>query len=149
MRRAVFDSSTIVIYLTQERPFWKAIDRTLNHPDLEPVLAGPPLTEIITTTRRKGNTTAGAHIWAALSSLGAVIENPTPDDLIRAAALIELSDANPGPANSKGSPATLSLGDALILGIAERLGCPVLTNDTYWEWMVNQGLLAVTVHVPA
>lgn len=149
MTKAVFDSSTIVIYLTQERPFWKSIDRTLNHPNIEPVVAGPALTEIITTTRRKGNTSNGSHIWAALSALGVTIEHPIDDDLVRAAELIELSEANPGPANSKGVQATLSLGDALILAIGERLNVAVITNDTYWEWMVDQGLLAVNIHVPS
>lgn len=148
MTKAVFDSSTIVIYLTQERPFWKAIERTLEHPDIEPVLAGPALTEVIATTRRKGNISTGSHIWAALAGQGVVIEHPTAGDLMRAADLIELSDHNPGPVNSKGVEATLSLGDAVILAIAERLDCPVITNDTYWEWMVNQGLLDVNIHVP-
>lgn len=146
--KAVFDSSTIVIYLTQERPFWKAIDRTLNHPDIEPILAGPALTEIIATTRRKGNTSSGQRIWEALSAVGLDVEPPTADDLIRAAELIELSEANPGPPSSRGPSATLSLGDALILAVAERLDCAVVTNDTYWAWMVEEGLLGVQVHVP-
>lgn len=44
--------------------------------------------------------------------------------------------------------ATLSLGDALILAVTERLGCMVLTRDGYWKWMVDEGHLKVQVAIP-
>jgi hypothetical protein len=46
------------------------------------------------------------------------------------------------------SPARAHPGDALILAVTERLGCPVLTRDGYWKWMVDQGLLGVLVVIP-
>jgi PIN domain nuclease of toxin-antitoxin system len=43
---------------------------------------------------------------------------------------------------------TLSLGDALILAVTERLGCMVLTRDRYWKWMVDEGHLAIRIAIP-
>lgn len=142
MTEAIFDSSAVVTMLLQERG-WQAIQRVLSNPGVDAILAGPALTEIVTVARRKGNQSSGEDIWQALAALGVRVEHPTDDDLLRAAELIELSEANPGD-----DDATLSLGDALILSIGERLGCTIVTRDTYWKWMVNQGLLALNVHVP-
>ena len=71
------------------------------------------------------------------------------DSLVRAAELIEISHNNPGPPPPHSDrDATLSLGDALILAVTERLGCMVLTRDGYWRWMVNEGHLKVQVAIP-
>ena len=56
---------------------------------------------------------------------------------------MELSEVNPGD-----DDATLSLGDALILAIGERLDGTIITRDTYWTWMGDQGLLGLNIHVP-
>lgn len=142
MTEAILDSSAVVTVLLQERG-WQAIQRVLSNPGVDAILAGPALTEVITVARRKGNRSSGDEIWAALAALGVRVEHATDDDLLRAAELIELSESNPGP-----DDATLSLGDALILSIGERLGCTVITRDTYWKWMVEQGLIALNVHLP-
>lgn len=128
--------------LLQERG-WQAIQNVLQNPAVDPILAGPTLTEVITVARRKGNQSSGKQLRGALSALGVRVEHTADGDLIRAAELIELSEANPGP-----NSATLSLGDALILSVGERLDCPVITRDTYWKWMVTNGLIAINVHVP-
>ncbi len=61
---------------------------------------------------------------------------------------IGISGNNPGPPHATtGAQATLSLGDALILAIAEHLDYKVVTYDTYWEWMVGQGLSTAQVVV--
>ncbi|HET7326818.1 MAG TPA: PIN domain-containing protein [Nocardioidaceae bacterium] len=142
MTEAIFDSSAVVTMLLQERG-WQAIHNVLNNPALDAVLAGPALTEVISVARRKGNQSSGEQVWETLSALGLRVEHPNEDDLIRAAALIELSEANPGP-----NDATLSLGDALILSIGDRLSCAVVTRDTYWKWMADQGLITINVYVP-
>jgi len=139
---AIFDSSAVVTMLLQERG-WQAIERVLSNPAVDAVLAGPALTEVVTVARRKGNQSTGREMWDALAALGVRVEHPTDDDLLRAAELMELSEANPGEDN-----ATLSLGDALILAIGERLSCTIITRDVYWKWMVEQGLLALKVNVP-
>ncbi len=142
MTEAIFDSSAVVTMLLQERG-WQAIQRVLSNPAVDAILPGPALTEVVTVARRKGNQSSGRDMWDALAALGVRVEHPTEDDLLRAAELIELSEAHPGDDN-----ATLSLGDALILSIGERLDCTIVTRDTYWRWMVEQGLLALKVHVP-
>lgn len=142
------DSSVLCTLLLQERG-WQAIHRTVQREDVAGILPGPVLTESISVARRKGNQSSSTQIHQALTSLGLRVEHPTDDDLVRAADLIEISDRNPGPPPSHTQhDATLSLGDALILAVTERLNCMVLTRDTYWKWMVDQGLLDVKVIIP-
>jgi PIN domain nuclease of toxin-antitoxin system len=148
MTTVSFDSSAVVTFLLQERG-WQAIHRFVSRTDVEAVLAGPALTESVRTARRKGNSSSAAQIFAALSALGMRVEHSDTEDLLRAAELMEVSDAHPGdPDGRTGVAPTLSLGDALILAVTERLGCPVLTRDGYWKWMVDQGLLDVQVVIP-
>lgn len=83
----------------------------------------------------------------ALSAQGVRVEPADELDLMRAAALLEISAQHPGPSKSvDGSGSTLSLGDALILAVSEKMGAKVLTGDRYWGWMVDQGLLTLEVH---
>lgn len=128
--------------LLQERG-WQAIQSVLHNPDVDPILAGPALTEVVTVARRKGNQSTGKQIWGMLGALGVRVEHTTDDDLLRAATLTEISQANPGPNNE-----TLSLGDALILSVGERLGCLVITRDTYWGWLVSNNLIAIKIYLP-
>lgn len=142
------DSSVVCTLLLQERG-WQAIHRTVQRPEVDGVLPGPALTEAIRVARRKGNQSTANQIREALTALGLRVEHPTDGDLVRAAELIEISDDNPGPPPPRSDrDATLSLGDALILAVTERLGCMVLTRDSYWKWMVDEGHLAVKVTIP-
>lgn len=142
------DSSVVCTLLLQERG-WQAIMNTLGRPEVEALLPGPALTESIVVARRKGNQSPAAQISQALAAMGLRVEHPTDADLVRAAELIEISDDNPGPPPPRSDrDSTLSLGDALILAITERLGCMVLTRDHYWKWMVEQGHLQVRVAIP-
>ncbi|GAB3748108.1 PIN domain-containing protein [Microlunatus parietis] len=148
MTALCLDSSIVCTLLLQE-PGWQAVHRVILRDDVDGILPGPALTESITVVRRKGNTSTPKHLYEALTALGLAVEHPTDTDLIRAAELIEISIDNPGPPSPRSDQdATLSLGDALILAVTERLGCMVLTRDTYWKWMVDQGLLGVRVAVP-
>ena len=97
MTQAVFDSSAIVTMLLQERG-WQAIRNVLSNPNVEPILAGPALTEVVTVARRKGNQSTGNQVWGSLSALGVRVEHTTDQDLLRAANLTEIAEANPGPA---------------------------------------------------
>ncbi len=144
----VFDSSAMVSFLIQERG-WKGIHSALSNSEMDAVMAGPALTETITIARRRGNQSSGQQLWSVLSALGVRVEHPTDQDLIRAAELIEIAENNPGPPHPRtGDEATLCLGDGLILAVAERLEFRVLTYDTYWKWMVEEGLLDLHVVVP-
>lgn len=122
-----------------KEPGWSAVHEVFSSDSITPLLAGPTLTEVITVCRRTGGTSTGAAIWKALEALGARIEPPLAQDLVRAAELIELSR------RSHHSGARLSLGDSLILAITERLGCPVVTRDDLWTTLAEQGHLKVKV----
>lgn len=142
------DSSIVVNLLLQELG-WKSVHRVLDMPHVTTILPGPALAESIDFTRRKGNQSSGEQIYEALTARGVRVEHPRDEDLVRAAALLEISRDNPGPPHpTTDREGTLSLGDALILAVTERLGCRVLTRDAYWKWMVDQGLLDVDVAVP-
>lgn len=78
--------------------------------------------------------------------MGLEVVHHQDEDLIRAAELIEVSRDNPWHLGSTSS--TLSLGDALVLAVTERLGCPVLTRDHYWKWLVENGQLDLHVIIP-
>lgn len=148
VKQVCLDSSVVCTLLLQERG-WQPILKALERPEVEGILPGPALTESIWVARRKGNQSSGTQIRAALLAMGMRVEHPTDDDLVRAAELIEISSQNPGPPPPRSNhDATLSLGDALILAVTERLGCIVLTRDTYWRWMVDQGHIQVRVAVP-
>lgn len=142
------DSSAVCTVLLQERG-WQAILNAVSRSEVDGVLPGPVLAESIEVARRKGNRSAPSQIAEALTAMGLRVERPTVGDVVRAAELRELSNANPGPPSPRtGRASTLSLGDALILAVTERLGCLVLTRDNYWLWMVENGLLDVRVAIP-
>ncbi|MDR1189216.1 MAG: PIN domain-containing protein [Bifidobacteriaceae bacterium] len=139
------DASVVVALVTQEHG-WQAIRRLVARPDVRCVLPGSVMTEVIHVSHRKGNRASGEEIRRALTALGVDIEPAAPSDLVRAAELIEMSDAFPGSADPLiGVRSTLSLGDALALAVTERLGYPALTRDVYWKWLADQGHLNVKV----
>jgi PIN domain nuclease of toxin-antitoxin system len=142
------DSSVVCTLVLQEQG-WQAVHNLLQRPQVTAYLPGPVLTETITVVRRKGNASSASQLYDALMAFGLQVQHPTDADLLRAAELIELSTDNPGPPAGHGDrPSTLSLGDALILAVTERLGCKVLTRDTYWKWMVDEKLIDIGVVVP-
>lgn len=97
-------------------------------------------------TREKGNTSTGPEVASALAAQGLKYEMATEDDLIDAADLVEMSRANPGTPVASGQPRpTLSLGDALILAVAQRLGHQIITRDLYWAELSERGLVSIPV----
>ncbi|GAB2699622.1 PIN domain-containing protein [Thalassiella azotivora] len=147
-RRLCLDSSVVCTLLLQERG-WQAIHQALLRPEVDGLLPGPVLTESVVVAQRKGNRSSARQIGDALTALSLRVEHPTDGDLLRAAELIAISRDNPGPpASHSQQESTLSLGDALILAITERLDCMVLTRDRYWKWMVDEGHLDVQVAIP-
>lgn len=124
------DASAMVTWVLQE-PGWKTVHRLLTRRDIDVVLPGPAITETIYQARGKGNRATPREILEAFQGYGAYVEHPDDDDLVRAAELLEASAEHPGPRGE-----TLALGDALILAVAERLACPTLSRDRYWELLV-------------
>ncbi len=140
------DSSAAIKWVLQEQG-WKAVDRVIHDARTECILAGPALTEVIFRARARGNVSPPEQIATVLGAQGIRVEPALEADLLRAAQLLETSAAHPGtPNNPTDFGPTLSLGDATILAVSERLEAVVLTGDRYWEWMVDQGLLSVKVH---
>lgn len=133
----------MVTWVRQE-PQWQAVDALLTQSGSDPVLPGPALTETIMVTRRKGNRSSGAQILSTLRSFGVRIEHPTDSDLVRAAELLELSETHPARTVS-GPGSTLSLGDALILAVAERLACVIVSRDHYWAMLATDGLTTAKI----
>jgi PIN domain nuclease of toxin-antitoxin system len=141
----VFDSSTVLCWVLQEQR-WQTIQRFLDNPKLDIVLPAPGLTEVIFKARAKGNVTAPGELAAAISSNRIQIMANEAPDYVRAAELLEMSQANPGatpPGRSR--PTTLSLGDSLILAWADRMGCAVLSRDKYWGYLKSEGLLSLNI----
>lgn len=145
MTQIALDSSTVVTWVLQERR-WQVVDALLNTADSDFVLPGPALTEIVWIARKKGNVSTGDTIAATLRAHGMMVEHCVAADLLRAAELLEISNKNPGPTNPRTNLlAALSLGDATILAITERLNCPIVTRDLYWSWLAAQQLIKVRV----
>lgn len=133
MTEVCLDSSAILVWVLQERG-WQAIDRILSRDDVDTVVPGPALTEVVLTARRKGNRSTGDEVLETLEAFGCRVEAPATEDLLRAAALIEASTTHPGPSGE-----TLSLADGLIIAVAERLGSPLVSRDTYWSLFAHDG----------
>jgi PIN domain nuclease of toxin-antitoxin system len=128
-----FDTSVILTWLLQE-PSWQRAHNLLRNPRVTPVLPGPTLTEVVMIARSKGNVSTGAQMLLALQGFGARVEHPVNDDLLRAAELLKVSQTHPGT-----NGATLSLGDASILAVVERLGIRVISKDQYWSELADAG----------
>lgn len=135
------DASTIIAWAKRERG-WQGIDKVFRTPPGQARLAlpGTALTEVIAVLRARGRGDQPSHQAIATSVLGQGIdlETMTEADHVRAAELLEVSRAAPG---QKGE--TLSLSDASIIAVAERLGANVLTGDTYWSRLSDAGHLRV------
>jgi len=145
MTSFALDSSVMLSWILQEAGRWQVVDALLSAPEAQPILPGPALTECIVAARRSGNTTSPARIAATLSAMGVRVEAPVEADLIRAAQLLELSAQHPGRHARTGERLTLSLGDALILAVTERLAVKVVTRDRHWSQFAEQGHTSAAV----
>lgn len=143
----VLDSSAVLCWLRQEQR-WQAINKLLTQPGSDPVLPGPGLAEVIVNAHRKGNVTSGPQIRQTLEGQNVRVVQPTDDDLVRAAELIEISAAHPyyRPQDKlQEDPHTLSMADAIILAISESNGWIAITRDATWGWLATQGHTSVNV----
>lgn len=143
MTAIAIDASTVLAWARKERG-WQGIDKVFRTPPRGARLAlpGTALTETIAILRsRPNNATKGLSHQAIATSVlgqGLDLELMAEADHVRAAELIEVSRANPGPNGE-----TLSLSDASIIAVAERLGSNVLTGDEHWAALSEGGHLRV------
>jgi len=133
------DTSALAAWVLKEEPRWRAVDAILSASASDPVLPAPGLTELITVVHRRGNTSPSTLIVDALSAVGVRTEMLVEADLVRAAEMRESALSNGGRAQ------TLSLADALILSVVERLDCPVVTFDRYWQVLAAEGCTTARV----
>lgn len=141
MTTVALDASTVLAWARKERG-WQAIDNLLRTPPGQARLAlpGTALTEIITVLRNRATGGQLPHrvIAANILGQGIELETMTEEDHVRAAELLEISRANPGADGE-----SLSLSDASILAVSERLEANVVTGDTYWSKLSEAGHLKV------
>ncbi len=139
------DSSAVLTWVLQ-RDGHASIQRFLDAPGLRVLMPDPALTEVIYVARREGNVTSAHDFPGILAGVGFERVPLEADDLVVAAELHEMSQAHPLAAGRPDQPeATLSIADALILSVAERMSktykVVVVTRDQYWQWLAEQGLL--------
>jgi PIN domain nuclease of toxin-antitoxin system len=137
------DSSAVLRWVLQEQR-WQVVERLIKSDLVDLVLPGPVLTEVINRAHAKGNVSTSSGLQLALSAAGMRVEPPTAVDLQVAGELLITSRAN--IEHRGGKDYCLSLGDSLVLAVAFRLGCPVVTSDRHWSWLAGQGLISVQVH---
>lgn len=142
--RVSYDSSALLTLILQEQG-WQAIEGVLNTAGVESYVPNPALTEVVERARDKGNQSTPGQLRDFLVSYGVTFVDLTVDDALRAAVLLEVSKQHPGKHWKTGAELTLSLGDALILAISERVADNVLSKDGYWTTLGSQGLLHVKV----
>ena len=123
---------------------WQVVQRLVKSDLVDLVLPGPVLTEVIHRAHAKGNVSTSDQLQLALSAAGMKVEPPTAVDLRVAGELLITSRANIEQRDGKAHG--LSLGDSLVLAVARRLGCPIVTSDRRWSWLAERDLLPVQVH---
>jgi PIN domain nuclease of toxin-antitoxin system len=137
------DSSAVLRWVLQEQR-WQVVARLVTSDLVDLVLPGPVLTEVIHRANAKGNVSTPDQLRLAFSAAGMRVEPPTETDLQVAGELLITSRAN--IEDRDGKDHNLSLGDSLVLAVTSRLGCPIVTSDRHWSWLVERDLIPVQVH---
>lgn len=122
-RLVVLDASAVLTFVLKA-PRTSLIERLLP----VGVVPAPNMTEVLHVAPQRGYRNSPENLYLALLDTGVVVEPFGEDDVVRAAALLTASRANPGTHNR-----SLSLGDAQCLAVAERLDLPVTGGDTHWS----------------
>lgn len=122
----VVDASAVVALVRKEGG-WRKVDATLKR---GATIASPNLAEAITVLKRRGNTATADELAENLAALGLNVEPVVAVDAVRAAEVILHSDAL--AANGE-LERPVSLGDAICLAVAERLGVPAICSDRAWN----------------
>jgi PIN domain nuclease of toxin-antitoxin system len=93
-------------------------------------IAAPNLTEAIAILKRRGNTKTTDELIEALTALGLQVEPVIAVDAARAAEVVLQSDALVAEGELE---RPVSLGDAICMAVAERLGVPAICSDKAWK----------------
>jgi PIN domain nuclease of toxin-antitoxin system len=129
----VFAASPLLAWILQTSGQWQRVQRLLTS-GADCVMPASALIETISIARERGNTAPPAALRAALLGQGLRVEPIIDEDVEWAAAVISDSRQNPArwTTESGQRAATLSLGDALTLATAQRLGAHTVTFDPAW-----------------
>lgn len=95
------------------------------------------IAETLRTCRRKGFQMESDELLQYFASRGLRIEPVVHDDAAAIAANIALCDEHRATDKKAGA---LSLADATCIAVAQRLGCPVVTADGYWDDLAFPGV---------
>jgi ribonuclease VapC len=122
--KIVVDASALLAWLLNERG-GDTINKILD-------LAIVPISVIVEVLYRageKGLKTPPAQILQDLESVGVCIEPILPIDSLRATEIVARSHKK----QNRKEHSSLSLGDGLCIGVAERLGLLLTDGDKYWK----------------
>ncbi len=133
----VLDASVLTAWILQQANRWQRVDRLFQQPPTGLVAPVSAVTETFYIARRRGNKSSFQQLLAAFGSFGIRIEPNVEQDAIWAAERIAESESHPAIwATVRGEQrgrCTLSLGDGLILAVAQRLQTVALTFDEAWS----------------
>lgn len=124
----VLDASAIIAWINDET----------GAPDVERLMPGSYITSVNATevaawALRRGWSGSTEQLLAALRAHAVAIEPVVEADVHRAAAL--LAQRVPSVA---GRAYSISLGDAVCIAVAERLGVPVVSGERAWDALAMQ-----------
>lgn len=120
--QVTLDASVVLAWVLKEDEHEKAA-RLLS-------VSAVPASAVVETLYRakeKGHRMASSQLFQHIVAIGAIIEPLREEDTVRAAELITQSRSS-----THLQAGSLSLGDGLCIATAERLGHPLVTDDTFW-----------------
>lgn len=111
-----------MVALVRRETGWAKVDGALKR---GAVIAAPNLAEALTVIERRGGSRGVANLTALLRGLGLDVVDVTGEDTFEICRL--LLDST----RVLGSP--VSLGDAICMAVAVRLGYPIICSDNAWR----------------
>lgn len=118
--RVVLDASALLAWVLRERGH-----DTVSKLIAVAVIPASAMVETLYRAQERGHQQSSAALHTDLLALGIKVEPVVDTDTVRAAELIAISKADPGPGS-------LSLGDGLCIAVAERLHLTITGGDRYW-----------------
>jgi PIN domain nuclease of toxin-antitoxin system len=115
----VLDASAVLAWVLRE-PGHITVDKLME----VAVVPASSLTEVLYVAKLRGHRMAIAELEQHLVGYGLRVEAVVQQDCCRAAELV---------LQGRGADGSISLGDALCIAVAERLGLVLTGSDRYWE----------------
>lgn len=115
------DASAVVALVRRETG-WSKVNGALRS---GAAIAAPNLAEALTVVRRRGDSRSMAEVAALLRGLGLDVVDVRGNDTQEICRLLLESERILG--------ASVSLGDAICMAVANRLGYPIICSDKSWS----------------